>query len=161
MDSSRNVISTVTLNSNAVQEFRFAPYVGTFRVYMQDGSRNNQLYLVSESRQANVPCGNAIFDNSFVGRSNWGHDALFSGQIGYFSYTSGVLSYGALANLAAAIHENPQNAPGNWLKSNPVLVPGFTAFDDVFTNPANTRPAIAAPAAMYLRPVIFDRSRQK
>jgi hypothetical protein len=161
LDSGRNVINSVTLNSNAVQEFNFSPFLGVYRLYMKDGSRNNQLWLVNELRQAGVPCASATFDNTYVARSNWGHDALLTGRIGYFSYSNGVKSYGDLANLAAQIQENPQNAPGNWLKSNPVMVPGYTAFDDTFVNPPVTRPSIAGPSPLYTRPVIFNGNNQK
>jgi hypothetical protein len=160
MDASRSVINSATLNSNAVQEYNFSPFQGTYRFYMKDGSHNNQLWLVNEIRQAGVPCASATFDNSYVGRSNWGHDALLTGSVAYFSFSNGVQPYGSLANLAAAIQENPQNAPGNWLKSNPVMVPGYTAFDDTFVNPAVTRPAIAGPGPQYTRPVMFNRNAQ-
>jgi hypothetical protein len=161
LDSSRNVINTVTLNSNAVQQFSFSPFIGTFRLYMKDGTRNNQLWLASEVRRASVPCASATFDNTFIAKSNWGHDALFSGQIGYFSFQNGVAPYGDLATLATVIQENPQNAPGNWLRANPVMVPGYTVIADTFVNPQSSLPALAAPSARYTRPLIFTRNNQK
>jgi hypothetical protein len=160
MDASRSVINSANLNSNAVQEYNFSPFQGTYRFYMKDGTHRDQLWLVNEIRQAGVPCASATFDNSYVGRSNWGHDALLTGRIGYFSFSNGVQPYGSLASRAATIQENPQNAPGNWLTSNPVMVPGYTVFDDTFVNPPVTRPAIAGPSPMYTRPVMFNRNEQ-
>ncbi len=161
LDAGRTVINSVTLNANRQQEFRFSPFVGAHRLYLRDGSRNNQLYLVNEVREANVPCASATFDNTFVAKSNWGHDALFTGAISYFSFTNGVQSYADLANLAAEIQANPQNAPGNWLKSNVVLAPGYTSFDKTFANPAVSRATLAPPGPMYTRPAMFSRNNQK
>lgn len=160
MDSSRNVINSVTLNRNAVQEFNFSPFVATYRLYMKDGTRNNQLWLVNSVSAANVPCASATFDNTYVGRSNWGHDALLTGSMRYFSFTNGVQSYGDLATLAAQVQENPQNAPGNWMKSSAVMVPGYSTFADIFVNPPTTRATLAPPALMYTRPVVFNRNNQ-
>jgi len=160
LDSSRNVINSVTLNRNMVQEFNFSPFTSAFRLYIKDGTRNNQLWLANEVRSANVPCASATFDNTFVGRSNWGHDALLTGSIGYFSFTSGVQPYSDLATLAAQVQENPQNAPGNWLKSNVVMVPGYSVFADIFVNPAVTLAALAPPGPRYTRPAVFNRNNQ-
>jgi len=156
MDSRRNVVNTATLNSGPVQQFNFAPYAGVMRLYMQD-SRNG-LKLVQEVRRANVPCASASFYHTYVGRSNWGGDALFTGSIGYFSYQSGAMSYGDAASLASAVWQSPQNAPGNFLRTNDIMVPGYTTFNDVFVNPANTRPAIGK-GGLWTRPVMFNRDQ--
>ena len=158
MDSRRNVVNTATLNRGPVQQFNFAPYAGVMRFYMQD-SRNG-LKLVQEVRRANVPCASASFDHTYVGRSNWGGDALFTGNMGYFSYQSGAMSYGDAASLASAVWQSPQNAPGNFLRTNDIMVPGYTTFDDVFVNPANTRPAIGK-GGLWTRPVMFNRDQSK
>jgi hypothetical protein len=160
MDSGRNVVQSATLNSNAVQQFNFAPYAGVYRFYMMDGSHRNQLWLVNEVRQANVPCASASFDHTYVARSNWGHDALFSGRIGYFSFQNGVMSYGAAANLASQVWQAPQSAPGNFLRTNAIMVPGYMNFNDVFVNPANTRPQIGK-GGLFKRPAMFNRDLQK
>jgi hypothetical protein len=161
LSSGRSVINSVTLNSNLVQSYNFSPFIGTFRFYIKDGTRNNQLWLVNEAVRAGVPCASGTFDNTYIARSNWAHDALFKGKTSYFSFKNGVVPFSDLATLAAAIQENPQNAPGNWLRSSPALVPGTTVFADTFVNPQSSYPGLAAPSSSYTRPVIFNRNNQK